>query len=433
MVEEAVVAPVAEQQETMPQPTRRAFLARTGQTGLALLLAGLPRGWAGAVYTSDAPETPKVRIGIIALTDCSSLVMAYELGLFKKYGIEATISKEASWAVIRDRLNLGENQVSHLLLGIGYASTIGLLGSPVKPMIIPCYLNRNGQAITLKKAFLALGVKTPETLKPQVEAAKQARTPLTFAMTFPPGTHAMWTRYWLASGGIHPDKDITLITIPPAQMVANMKVGKMDGFCVGEPWNARAIADGIGFTAITTQQMWPDHPEKVLGFTEEFATKNPKTVKAVIRAVVEASQYIDKLENRPHVAEVVARPQYINTQKEAILGRMLGQYDYGDGRPAEQDKYYMTFFDRHTNFPWKSHGIWWLTQFRRWGMVKEGVDYTGLANRVHRPDLYREVAKDMSLDVPQEDMRTETLFDGITFDPAQPEEYAWGFAVHNMV
>ena len=433
MAEEAVVTPVAEQQEAMPQPTRRAFLARTGQTGLALLLAGLPYGWAGEVYASDAPETPNVRIGIIALTDCSSLVMAYELGLFKKYGIAATISKEASWAVIRDRLNLGENQASHLLLGIAYSSTMGLLGSPVKPMIIPCYLNRNGQAITLKKDFLAQRVKTPETLKPQVEAAKQAGTPLTFAMTFPPGTHAMWTRYWLASGGIHPDKDITLITIPPAQMVANMKVGKMDGFCVGEPWNARAIADGIGFTAITTQQMWRDHPEKVLGFTEEFATKNPKTVQAIIRAVVEASQYIDKLENRPHVAEVVARPQYINTQKDIILGRMLGQYDYGDGRPVEQDKYYMTFFDRNTNFPWKSHGIWWLTQFRRWGMVKEGVDYTELASRVHRPDIYREVAKDMSLDVPQEDMRIETLFDGITFDPAQPEEYARGFAVHNIV
>jgi nitrate/nitrite transport system substrate-binding protein len=397
------------------------------------LLAGLPHGWAGEVYASDAPETSNVRIGIIALTDCASLVMAYELGLFKKYGITATISKEASWAVIRDRLNLGENQASHLLLGIAYSSTMGLLGSPVKPMLIPCYLNRNGQAITLKNEFLPKGVRTPETLKPHAEAAKQGKTPLTFAMTYPPGTHAMWMRYWLASGGIHPDKDITLITIPPAQMVANMKVGKMDGFCVGEPWNARAIADGIGFTAITTQQMWRDHPEKVLGFTDEFATKNPKTVKAVIRAVVEASQYIDKLENRPHVAEVVARPQYINTQKEIILGRMLGQYDYGDGRSVEQDEYYMTFFDRNTNFPWKSHGIWWLTQFRRWGMVKEGVDYTGIANRVHRPDIYREVAKEMSLDVPQEDMRTETLFDGITFDPAQPEAYAQGFAVHNMV
>src|SRR5437667_6555713 len=242
------------------QVTRRELIKATST---AALLAGVRGGWAGGVYAADGPEVPKVRIGIIALTDCSSLVMAYELGLFKKHGIEATISKEASWAVIRDRLNLGENQASHLLLGMAYASTMGLLGSPVKPMLIPCYLNRNGQAITLKKEFLAKGIRTPETLKPQIEAARQAGTTLTFAMTFPPGTHAMWMRYWLASGGIHPHKDITLITIPPPQMVANMKVGKMEGFCVGEPWPARAIADKIGFTAITKQQMWKGQPEKV--------------------------------------------------------------------------------------------------------------------------------------------------------------------------
>ena len=120
-------------------------------------------------------------------------------------------------------------------------------------------------------------------------------------MTFPPGTHAMWMRYWLASGGIHPDKDVSLITIPPPQMVANMKVDKMDGFCVGEPWNNRAIDDGIGFTAITTQQMWKDHPEKVCAFTEEFAAKNPKTVKAVLKALHLASVHLDKMENRAEV------------------------------------------------------------------------------------------------------------------------------------
>src|SRR5256886_9620373 len=193
---------------------------------------------------------------------------------------------------------------------------MGLLGSPVKPMIIPCYLNRNGQAITLKKEFLAKGVRTPETLKPQAEAAKQAGTPLTFAMTFPPGTHAMWMRYWLASGGIHPDKDVNLITIPPAQMVANMKVDKMDGFCVGEPWNNRAIADGIGFTAVTTQQMWRDHPEKGCAFTEEFALKNPKPVKAVLKALNLPSVHPDNLETRPKAAEAVARPPSTNCRPE---------------------------------------------------------------------------------------------------------------------
>jgi nitrate/nitrite transport system substrate-binding protein len=412
--------------------TRRGFLKIAAASSLGMLLGNLPARWVGGVYAADGPETTKIRFGIIALTDCSSIVMAHELGLFKKYGIESTISKEASWAVIRDRIALGENQATHMLLGMPYASTMGLLGSPQKPMIIPFYLNRNGQAITLTKALLQKGVKTPQQLKPLALEAKAKGSPMTFAMTFPPGTHAMWIRYWLGSGGINPDKDITLITIPPPQMVANMKVGKMDGFCVGEPWNARAIADGIGFTAITTQQMWKDHPEKVLAFTEEFAEKNPKTVKAILRAMLESSQYVDKMENRANVAEVVSRPQYINTQKEAILGRMLGEYDYGDGR-KEKDPYYMTFFVRNTNFPLKSHGVWWLSQFRRWGMVKEPPDYKALVNKVHRPDIFRDVAKAMGIAVPKEDMKKETLFDGVEFDPAKPEEYAKKFAVNNMV
>ena len=407
---------------------RREFL-RTTTT--AALLAGVPAGWAGGVYAGDGPESPKVRIGIIALTDCSSLVMAHELGLFRKHGIESTISKEASWAVIRDRLTLGENQATHLLVGTAYAMTMGLQGSPQKPTIVPLYLNRNGQAITLTKSLLDRGLKTPAQIKPLALEAKAKSSPMTFAMTYPPGTHAMWMRYWLASGGIHPDKDISLITIPPAQMVANMKVGKMDGFCVGEPWNARAIADGIGFTAITTQQLWRDHPEKVLAFTEEFAAKNPKTVRATMRAVVEASQWIDKLENRARMAEVVSQAQYINCPKEIIYGRLLGEYDYGDGR-KEKDKYYMTFFDRHTNFPQRSHGVWWLSQFRRWGMVKEPPDYKSLVDRVHRSDIFRDVAQEMGVETPREDMKKETLFDGVTFDPADPEKYAKSFAIHSM-
>src|SRR6195256_766154 len=291
--------PFCRAREDVVELTRREFVKTTAA---AAVLAGVPLGWRGTAYASDAPETPKVRIGIIALTDCSSIVMAHELGLFKKHGIESTISKEASWAVIRDRLTLGENQATHMLLGMPYASTMGLLGSPVKPMIIPFYLNRNGQAITLTKELRDKGVKTPQQLKPLVMEAKTKGAPMTFAMTYPPGTHAMWIRYWLASGGINPDKDVSLITIPPPQMVANMKVGKMDGFCVGEPWNARAIADKIGFTVTTTQKMWKDHPEKVCAFNEDFAMKNPKTVKAILKALHLSSQYIDKMENRKHVA-----------------------------------------------------------------------------------------------------------------------------------
>lgn len=410
--------------------SRRKFLRMSGLGALGLLLKGLPEGWA-PLYASDAPETAKMRFGIIALTDCASIVMAHELGLFKKYGIESVISKEASWAVIRDRLNLGENQATHMLYGMPYASTMGLLGSPKKPMIIPFAINHNGQGITLQKKFMGK-VKTARDLQPLVAEANASGNPMNFAMTFPPGTHAMWLRYWLGSGGINPDTDTTFITIPPPQMVANMKVDKMDGLCVGEPWNARAIYDKVGYTVITSQQIWKDHPEKVLAFTEEFAAKNPRTVKAVLRAMIESSQYIDKLENRDHVCEVVSRPQYINCPKELILGRMMGKYDYGDGRPEEQDPDYMVFYDRNTNFPWKSHGTWWLTQFRRWGMVTSAPDYAGIVNKVHRPDIYREVAKEMGVTVPSADAKKETLFDGKEFDPAKPEEYAKSFKVHNV-
>src|SRR5688500_5036950 len=270
-------------------PSRRTFIRTTAATTAGTLLSGLPPAWVGGVYAQDGPETSTMRFGIIALTDCAPIVMAHELGFFKKFGINSIVSKEASWAVIRDKLSLGENQATHMLLGMPLASTMGLAGSPVKPMVIPWLLNRNGQAITLNTKLKKAGVRTAKDLKPLADRAKASNEPLTFAMTFPPGTHAMWMRYWLASGGIHPDKDVTLITIPPPQMVANMKVDKMDGFCVGEPWNNRAIEDKIGYTVTTTQAMWKDHPEKVCAFTEEFASKNPKTVKAILKALHLAS------------------------------------------------------------------------------------------------------------------------------------------------
>ncbi|MGH7821652.1 MAG: CmpA/NrtA family ABC transporter substrate-binding protein, partial [Candidatus Binatia bacterium] len=265
------------------------------------------------------------------------------------------------------------------------------------------------------------------------EEKKTGEPVRTFAMTFPPGTHAMWMRYWLGAGGIDPDKDVSLITIPPPQMVANMKVGKMDGFCVGEPWNARAIADGIGFTATTTQAMWKNHPEKVCAFTAEFAEKNPKTVRAVLRALHHSSVFIDGLGNRPEVADIVSRPAYINCPTEVILGRLLGKYDHGDGEGERHDEDYMRFSERGTNFPWKSHGLWWLTQFRRWGMVKGEPDWKGIVDRVHRPDVYREVAKELGIAAPAEDFKAEALFDGVRFDPKEPEAYAKAFPVKNVL
>jgi nitrate/nitrite transport system substrate-binding protein len=411
---------------------RRNFCKRVaGYSAVGALLGALPKGWAGSESASDAPETSKLKFGIIALTDCSPIVIAHEKGLFKKYGIESTVSKGANWAAIRDSLSSGDIQGTHMLLGMPIASTMGLLGSPKKPMVIPWILNRNGQSISLKNGFKGKVQADPKALKPFVDKAKSLGEPLTFAMTFPPGTHAMWTRYFLGAGGINPDKDISLIVIPPPQMVANMKIGKMDGFCVGEPWNARLISDGIGYTGINTQDIWKDHPEKVCAFTAEFADKNPKTVKAVLKALHEASVWLDKLENRPEQAEIVSKPTYINCPKETILPRLLGDYDLGDGRKIK-DPNYMIYSERNCNYPQPKYAVWWLTQFRRWGMVTGAPDYAGVAKSVMRTDIYEQAMKEIGYQHGGLNDGLETLFDGVTFDPGKPEEYAKGFAVHNL-
>jgi nitrate/nitrite transport system substrate-binding protein len=384
-----------------------------------------------AIGAASKPETPDLRFGMIALTDCSPIVIAHEKGLFKKYGINSTVVKGASWAAIRDSLSNGDIQATHMLLGMPIASTMGLLGAPKKPMIVPWLMSRNGQAITLKLSLKGKVQGDPKALKPMVEEAKAKGTPMTFAMTFPPGTHAMWMRYYLAAGGIHPDKDVALITIPPPQMVANMKVDKMDGFCVGEPWNARAIADGIGFTSITTQEMWKDHPEKVCAFTEEFAQKNPKTVKAVLKALHEASVWLDDLGHRDEQASIVSRPTYINCPPEIIAGRLKGDYDYGDGR-KKQDPNYMIFSSRNCNYPQAKYAKWWVSQFRRWGMVEGTPDYAGITKQVMRSDIYEEAMKELGYAHGGPNEEPETLFDGKSFDPKDPETYAKSFVVNTL-
>jgi nitrate/nitrite transport system substrate-binding protein len=412
-----------------PDLSRRRFL-KTSAT--AALLAGLPKGWVGAAYAADVPEQTKLRCGIIALTDCSPFVIAAEKGFFKQHGLEVTIAKGANWAAIRDSLSNGDNQFTHMLIGMPLASTMGLLGSPKKPMVIPWLVNRNGQAITLKKDWVGQVGADPKALKPFVDKAKSLGEPLAFAMTFPPGTHAMWMRYYLAAGGINPDKDVSLITVPPPQMVANMKIGKMDGYCVGEPWNARAIADKIGFTSVTTQDIWQDHPEKVCAFTAEFAEKNPRTVKAVLKGLHQASEWLDDFANRPEQCEIVSKPNYINCQKEVILGRLLGDLDYGDGRKVK-DEFPMHFSKRNCNYPQPKYAQWWLTQFRRWGMVNGAPDYAGVAKQVMRADLYLEAMKELNVTDRQQDDTGWVMFDGVKFDPAgNHEAYAKGFAVNSL-
>ncbi len=407
--------------------SRRGFLkagaVALGAAGLSGLTPGLRAGaWAAG---SDAPEKTEVKIGFIPLTDCASVVIASEMGFDKKYGIKITPSKEASWAAVRDKLVNGELDAAHVLYGLIYGVQMGI-GGPKKDMAVLMSLNNNGQAITISKQLNDKGVTDGASLKKLIDKEKREYT---FAQTFPTGTHAMWLYYWLAANGIHPFNDVKTITVPPPQMVANMRVGNMDGFCVGEPWNARAIFDKIGFTATTTQDLWKDHPEKVLGTSLEFTKKYPNTTRAMMAAVLEASKYIDTMSNRSKVAQIIAAKSYVNTEESVIEGRMKGEYENGLGKKW-QDPNYMKFYnDGKVNFPYLSDGMWFLTQHKRWGLLKTDPDYLAVAKQVNQIELYKQAAALAKVPVPANPMRSNKLIDGVVWDGKDPKAYAASFKV----
>jgi len=375
---------------------------------------------------SDAPEKKEVKIGFIPLTDCASVVMASVLGFDKKYGVTIIPTKEASWAGVRDKLVNGELDFAHVLYGLVYGVHLGLAG-PKKDMAVLMNLNHNGQAITLSKKLAEKGAVNGAGLAKLMASEKREYT---FAQTFPTGTHAMWLYYWLAAHGINPMKDAKVITVPPPQMVANMRVGNMDGFCVGEPWNHRAIMDGIGITATTTQDIWKDHPEKVLGTTSEFVQKYPNTARAVTAAILEASKWIDDgLANKNKMAETIAGKAYVNTGVDAINQRILGRYQDGMGKTWD-DPNHMKFFNEGTvNFPYLTDGMWFLTQHKRWGLVKDHPDYLNVAKAVNRIDVYKQAATASKTPLPKSDMRSHKLVDGVVWDGKDPAKYADSFKI----
>ncbi len=410
-----------------PRNPRRDFL-RHGvnlATGAALMTVPAIRSAAWAAG-SDAPEKKEVRIGFIPLTDCSSVVMAAVQKFDEKYGIKIIPTKEASWASVRDKLVNGELDAAHVLYGLVYGVQLGI-GGPQKDMNVLMTLNNNGQAITLSNQLKDKGATDGAKLAALI--AKKERE-YTFAQTFPTGTHAMWLYYWLAAHGINPFKDVKNITVPPPQMVANMRVGNMDGFCVGEPWNNRAIVDKIGFTAVTTQDIWVDHPEKVLGTTADWTAKNPNTARAMTAAIIDAGRWIDaSLANKQKTADTVAQKSYVNTDSDVIVARMLGRYENGLGRSWD-DKNAMKFFnDGAVNFPYLSDAMWFMTQHRRWGLLKDDPDYLAVAKKVNRIDIYKQAATAVGVAVPKSDMRSHKLIDGVVWDGKDPKKYAASFKV----
>ncbi len=428
--------------DTKPAPTaslsRRSLLkGGVAALGTAALFDGIRMAFPGGVPSAyaAAPETTKAILGYIALMDASPLVIAKEKGLFAKYGVpDVEVVKQASWGATRDNLVLGgaANGIdgAHILSPMPYLISSGKVtqNNTPTPMYILARLNLDAQAISVSNEYKDLKVTADASALKAAFAKKKAEgKEVKVAMTFPGGTHDLWLRYWLASAGIDPDKDVSTIVVPPPQMVANMKVGNMDAFCVGEPWNEQLVNQGIGFTACTTGEIWKEHPEKALGMRADFVDKNPNTTKAILMAVLEAQQWCDKMENKQELAEIVGKRQWFNVPVADIIGRLKGDINYGNGRVVKNSDQYMKFWKDHASYPFQSHDTWFITEDIRWGKYEPSTDIKALVSKVNREDLWREAAKSLSVaatDIPASTSRgKETFFDGKVFDPSDPTAY----------
>jgi nitrate/nitrite transport system substrate-binding protein len=401
---------------------RRTLLKSAGAAGLLSLVPDAIRAGAWA-QGSDAPEKKEVKIGFIPLTDCSSVVMASVMKFDEKYGIKITPSKEASWAAVRDKLVNGELDAAHVLYGLIYGVQMGI-GGPKKDMNILMNLNHNGQAFTLSRKLYDRGVKDAASLGAFM---KKEKGEYTFAQTFPTGTHAMWIYYWLAAHGIHPFQDAKAIVVPPPQMVANMKVGTMDAFCVGEPWNDQLVNQKLGYTAAVTGEIWRDHPEKSFALRADFVERNPRATEALTAAVIEAQRWCDEPANKAEMCAIVGRRAWFNVPVADILARSQGNIDYGDGRKVENSPLLMKFWRDHASYPFRSHDLWFLTEDIRWGVLPEATDTAKLIGEVNREGIWRAAADRAGVpnaEVPSGTSRgRESFFDGKVFDPENPTAY----------
>ena len=410
--------------------TRRTLLKASATAAiLSAARAAVPGGaWAA---TSDAPEVKGATFGFIALTDAAPLIIAKEKGLFAKYGLtEVSVIKQASWGTTRDNLELGSGgggiDGAHILTPMPYLMASGRItkNNAKVPMSILARLNVNGQAISVSNAYKDLKIGgDARALAAAFAKAKVAGKEVKVAMTFPGGTHDMWLRYWLAAGGIDPDKDVSTIVVPPPQMVANMKVDTMEAFCVGEPWNAQLVHQKLGFTAMTTGELWLNHPEKSLAMRADWVEKNPKAARAVTMAVMEAQAWCDA--NLAEMCQIIAGREYLKVPVDDIAQRSLGTIDYGDGRMVERAPFGMKFWQDHASYPFQSHDLWFLTENQRWGYQPLDLDTKALIKAVNREDVWRDAAKAMGItNVPASASRgVEKFFDGKVFDPTDPAAY----------
>jgi nitrate/nitrite transport system substrate-binding protein len=413
-------------------------------------------------------EKDELRLGFIKLTDMAPLAIAYELGFFEDEGLYVTVEPQANWKVLLDRVITGELDGAHMLAGQPLGATIGF---GTEAHIVTAFsMDLNGNAITVaNEIWEAMKPHVPvgsdgkpihpikaDSLKPVVDAYRAAGKPFNMAMVFPVSTHNYELRYWLAAGGIHPgfysssdvtgqiNAEVLLSVTPPPQMPATMEAGTIYGYSVGEPWNQQAVFKGIGVPVITDYEIWKNNPEKVFGVTEAWASANPNTHVAVIKALIRAAIWLDENDNanRMQAVEILARPEYVGADAEVIANSMTGTFEYarGDERAVPD---FNVFFRYHATYPYYSDAVWYLTQMRRWGQITEGKPdgwYHDVAKSVYRPDVYLEAARQLVAEglASEADFPWDTdgyrapqseFIDGMTFDGRAPNAYIDGFAI----
>ncbi len=408
-------------------------------------------------------EKTRLNLGFIPLTDCAPLVVAKEMGFFADQGLQVELSKETSWANIRDKLAIGVLDGAHMLAPMTLGATLDM-GPVCKPVVTAFCFGLNGSAVTVSESLYQDMLATaPEAMRQRPLSAEamrrvialrkaQGRPPLRLGMVFPLSTHNYQLRYWLAASGIHPDRDLVLEAVPPAQMVGRLRDARLDGYCVGEPWNSLAVREGIGRVMITGQEIWNASPEKVLGVNEEWAEQHPQTHRALIRALMQAARWLDAPENRPQAVEMLSMAHYVNAPADVIRMSLNGTFQYARTEFPKSLPNFNIFHRHAANFPWRSHALWLLAQMVRWGQIDEAPDMHALARRVYRTELNREVAAESGLSVPEKDYKTEgehdsawlmegktglalgsdALFSGDTFNPGQLLSYLRGLKVHAM-
>jgi nitrate/nitrite transport system substrate-binding protein len=347
-------------------------------------------------------ERPRIKVGFIPIIDCAAIVLAEELGAYERQDLEVEIVREVSWANVRDKLALGKLDASHILAPLPLALTLGIDSVSV-PMVSAMTLQVNGNALTLSNALwqemeeaapelVAAGAPLDARALAAVVARRKAAgaKPVVLASVFPYSAQNYMLRLWLSSAGLDPERDVRLVVVPPPHTVAYLSGGAIDGYCVGEPWNQQAQALGIGRIALTGPDVWKGMPEKVLGCTESWAANHPNTLRALVRALIEACQWLDEPANRPEAARLLSSPRHLNMPAE-VMARTLGLPGFH------------VFQRDFANFPWRSHADWFLAQMVRWRQAPVDIDIKAVADRVYRTDLYRAAAHDMGVACPETD------------------------------